>query len=55
VAQELGLYEDFLSTPWEGGRGVELGLGRSICKGPKLGVEEEDGTYFSFPAVGTGV
>lgn len=55
MARALGLYENFLSTPREGGYGVESGLGRSICKGPELGVEEEYGNYFSFPIVGVGV
>ena len=51
----LGLYEDFHSTPREGGRIAELGLGRSICRGPELGVEEEGATSFSFPVIRAGV
>jgi len=51
----MGLYEDFRSTPQEGGRIAESGLGCSICRGPGIEVEEEGEAYFSFPAAEAGV
>ena len=52
MAQALGLYKDFCSTRQECGQTAELGLGRSIWRGPKLDEVEEEGVpSFSFPAV----
>ena len=46
------LYEEFRSTPWEGDRMAESGLGHSMWKGPELDRLEEEGVpSFSFPIV----
>ena len=51
----LGLYEDFYSTPQEGGHVAESELANSICRGSELRVEEEGIASFSFPVLGAGV
>jgi len=56
VDQALELYEDFRSTPREGGRMAESGLGHSMWRGPEQDAAEEEGvTSFSFPTDGLGV